>query len=132
MLLEAPQIWRMKRYNVLETKLVYTHKEIKVQVCTPKMSQYQPHLGRNLAPQSYKFAPVRVLVFTRISVHPSECKPAPAIFAPLGVQICTPRMQKCFYDCKHEYLGFKRAPLSQKVQVCSPKVQLVCQFRVQT
>ena len=23
MLLEAPQIWRMKRYNVLETKLVY-------------------------------------------------------------------------------------------------------------
>ena len=25
MLLEAPQIWRMKRYNVLETELVYTH-----------------------------------------------------------------------------------------------------------
>ena len=24
MLLEAPQIWRMKRYNVLETELVYT------------------------------------------------------------------------------------------------------------
>ena len=23
MLLEAPQIWRMKRYNVLETELVY-------------------------------------------------------------------------------------------------------------
>ena len=24
MLLEAPQIWRMKRYNVLETELVYS------------------------------------------------------------------------------------------------------------
>ena len=23
MLLEAPQVWRMKRYNVLETELVY-------------------------------------------------------------------------------------------------------------
>ena len=35
-------------------------------------------------------------------MHPSECKPAPVIFAPLRVQICT--LQKCFCDCKHVYI----------------------------
>ena len=37
MLLEAPQIWRMKRYNVLETELVYKQpfgfKKISSQLC---------------------------------------------------------------------------------------------------
>ena len=82
--------------------------------------------------QSAKFAPVRVLVCNRISVHPSECIPAPIIFAPLGYRFAPFRVQKYFCDCKHEYLVFKRAPLSEKVQVCSPKVQLLWHYRVQT
>ena len=40
------------------------------------MLQYQHLLGHNLAPQKQ--------VCTRVSVHPSECKPAPFIFAPFG------------------------------------------------
>ena len=82
----------------------------------PNNVTYQHPLGRNLAPQkqvcTHKVA--ISLVCTRIYVHPSECKPAPFIFAPL-------RVQKCLYDCKHEYLGFKCAPLSVMVQACSQR-----------
>ena len=31
--LEAPQIWRMKRYNVLETELVYTEINFEISIC---------------------------------------------------------------------------------------------------
>ena len=108
-----------------------TLKEIKIQVCAPTQNVTIPAPSRaqsctpkaSLHPYRYnqlKFAPVRVLVCTRISVHPSECKPAPVIFAPfIGCRSAS------HDDCKHEYLGFKRAPLSEKVKVCSPKVQLL-------
>ena len=36
MLLEAPQIWRMKRYNVLETELVYSEFDVKVNLMSYK------------------------------------------------------------------------------------------------
>ena len=62
MLLEAPQIWRMKRYNVLETELVYTptplwnclltifwSREKKKNVCPPPPSRLSETFFRTAA-----------------------------------------------------------------------------------
>ena len=53
------------------------------QSCTPKATLYPCRCNQ------LKCAPCKVLVCTRISVHPSECKPTPFIFAPFSVQKCT-------------------------------------------
>ena len=58
---------------------VSTHSEIKVQVCTPKMSQYQHPLERNLAPQKQVCTHNGAI---SLSLHPHIC-------APLRVQTCT-------------------------------------------
>ena len=65
------------------TKYVTIPAPFRAQSCTPKASLHPKRCNQ------FKFALVRVLVCTRISVHLSECKPAPIIFAPIRVQICT-------------------------------------------
>ena len=53
MLLEAPQIWRMKRYNVLETELVYSafsESVVVVPVCLFEKKKTGLHTGTTNLP----------------------------------------------------------------------------------
>ena len=63
----------------------------------------------------------RVLVFTRTSVHSSECKLAPVICAPLRCRFAPFRVQKFFYDCRHDNMGFNVHPYISKGVRLLPK-----------
>ena len=78
------------------------------------MSQYQHPLGRNLAPQKQVCTHKGAI---SLSLHPNiMCTPQGAnlhfsSLHPLWFRFALFRVQKRFYDCKHEYLG---------VQICTP------------
>ena len=85
-----------KGYTRLHPKNVTIPAPFMAQSCTPAKSKFATHKG---AINQLKVPPVRVLVCTRLSVHPSdsECKSAPVLYL-YSVQ-GNRGAEKCFYDC---------------------------------